>query len=85
MSPELIKPNFIINCHPGLIPFQEDLTRLSGLLIRKKFLEIHYIMWMRNVDLGKIIAQNITPILKIQNSLEEAAKRHYESEGFQCS
>ena len=79
LSPELIKPNFIINCHPGLIPFSRGLDAFKWSINSKEILgnTLHYVD--ENVDLGKIIAQNITPILNT-DSLEEAAKRHYESE-----
>ena len=79
LPPKLIKPNFIINCHPGLIPFSRGLDSFKWSINSKEILgnTLHFVD--ENVDLGKIIAQNITPILNT-DTLEEAAKRHYESE-----
>tara|TARA_B100000579_G_C22848758_1_gene866012 strand:+ start:8493 stop:9659 length:1167 start_codon:yes stop_codon:yes gene_type:complete len=79
LPPKLIKKNFIINCHPGLIPFSRGLDAFKWSIKSKEILgnTLHYVD--ENIDMGKIIYQNITPILN-SDTLEDAAKRHYDSE-----
>ena len=75
----LIKKNFIINCHPGLIPFSRGLDAFKWSINSQEILgnTLHFVD--ENIDLGEIISQNITPILP-NDTLEEAAKRHYDAE-----
>jgi len=75
----LIKKNFVINCHSGLIPLTRGLDAFKWAILEKKLIgtTLHYID--ENVDLGKIISHEKTPFFK-SDTIKRFAKRHYNAE-----
>lgn len=76
---KMIKQNFIINCHSGLIPQIRGLDAFKWAILRDKPLgnTLHYID--EEVDMGKIISHKATPIYK-SDSLYDLSERHYNHE-----
>jgi phosphoribosylglycinamide formyltransferase-1 len=71
--------NKIINCHPGLIPQSRGLDALKWSLLEHKLIgnTLHFID--EEIDSGKIIQHQITPILQ-SDTLETISVRHYNYE-----
>jgi len=76
---EKIKKNFIINCHSGLIPETRGLDGLKWAIFNNKKVgtTLHYID--KNVDDGKLISHEATPIFR-SDTFETFALRHYRQE-----
>ncbi len=79
INSKLIVKNKFINCHSGLIPMSRGLDSFKWSILKNRILgnTLHFID--KNVDLGKIIFQKKTPILKSDN-FQRLAKRHYNIE-----
>lgn len=79
INKKLIKKNFIINCHSGLIPLRRGLDSFKWAILNKEPIgnTLHYID--KSVDHGKIISHKITPLFK-SDTLDLFAKRHYNEE-----
>lgn len=79
ISKSMIKQNFIINCHSGLIPLIRGLDAFKWAIFKDQPLgnTLHYID--EGVDMGKIISHKITPIYKSDN-LYDLSERHYNYE-----
>lgn len=76
---KLIKKNFIINCHSGLIPLRRGLDAFKWAILNNEPLgnTLHFID--KEVDYGTIISHKITPVFK-DDTINELAKRHYDEE-----
>ena len=75
----LIKKNFILNCHSGLIPLRRGLDSFKWAILEKEPIgnTLHYID--KSVDHGKVVSHKITPLFK-SDTIELLAKRHYNEE-----
>ena len=79
LKKKYIKKNFIINCHPGLIPQTRGLDSIKWALYNSEIVgnTLHFID--ERVDAGKIIAHKVTKLYKSDN-LSNFFKRHYKNE-----
>lgn len=81
---EYIIKNKMINCHSGIIPNSRGLDSLKWSVFNSKIVGITLHFIDKNIDLGKIIYQTITPISSREN-FKEFAKKHYDYEIFLLS
>ena len=69
----------MINCHSGIIPQSRGLDSFKWAIynLQRVGLTLHFID--KNIDLGKIIHQEITPLSK-NDDLKNFANKHYKLE-----
>ena len=69
----------MINCHSGIIPQSRGLDSFKWAIykLRRVGLTLHFID--KNIDLGKIIYQVVTPLSK-NDDLKNFADKHYNLE-----
>lgn len=79
INQKLIKKNFIINCHSGLIPLRRGLDSFKWAVLNNEPIgnTLHFID--SKVDFGKIITHKLTPIFQ-SDTTHFFSKRHYSEE-----
>ena len=79
INKKYIKKNFIINCHPGLIPQTRGLDSFKWAILKNNLIvnTLHFID--KEIDEGKILHQKLTKIYK-SDTIKTLAKRHYKNE-----
>ncbi len=76
---DLIRPNFLINCHPGVIPAVRGLDSFKWAILNNAPLGISLHFIDAEVDKGELISIVETPIFPT-DTIELLARRHYELE-----
>ena len=75
----IIKKNFILNCHSGLIPQTRGLDSIKWSIYKNELVgnTLHYID--HSIDKGNIICHKITKVYK-SDTLKNFYERHYNNE-----
>lgn len=76
---QFVVKNRIINCHPGIIPSARGLDAFKWSIVHKIPLGNTLHLLDENVDLGKVIHIELTPVYR-NDTIQSLADRHYKRE-----